>query len=74
MQVKYMDPNDYDDDISGHYDCMDGAFLDVVVEEGTGIYDVVVTGIDAITNEAFLFTSYALDINGAIRKIKRCTG
>jgi len=71
-----MDPNDYGpDDRSGHYDCLDGSFLDVVLEEGTGIYDIVVSGIEVATGRTFVYTSHPVtNISDVDRKIKRCTG
>jgi len=79
MQVQNMNPNDYDpsdsENRSGHYDCIDGSFLDVVLEEGTDIYDVVVSGFDAVRNRSFVFTSYTMnDVRSVDRKITRCTG
>lgn len=72
MNVSNMDPNDFDpSERSGHYDCLDGSFLDIVFDGD--LYNLVISGIEA--QRSFVYTSYTSTNEAFVdRKIARCTG
>lgn len=73
LNIKYCEPGECLDDLSGSFECTSGKLLEIVFDDD--VWNVVAHGIDPMDGRRFVYTSFTTEDSNYVSRIRnRCLG